>query len=151
MSYNPEDLARLKHLYELGDQILNLFDDEASRLDTLIGEVDGSILYGTKEYWSQQLGFIPKKGAIIIYTDYTKQYSGETTVDVPNFKVGDGKAYVVDLPFSNDDLRMAIRTHLEDASIHLSEDDRDKLENSVKTSIKTQSGSSDYTLVFSKD
>lgn len=147
MGYNPEDLARLKHLYEMGDQILDVTDDHETRIANLEAASASSILYATKAYWDRQLTFVPPRGALIIYADRTV----ENDVNIPGFKVGDGNAYVVDLPFSQQDLETAIRNHVNNSRIHLSEDDRSKLEDSVKTRIETQSGSSDYTLVFTKD
>lgn len=147
MSYNPEDLARLKHLYEMGDEILNITDDHETRIHNLEEASSQSILYATKSYWDRQLTFVPPRGALIIYADRTV----EDSVNIPGFKVGDGNAYVVDLPFSQQDLETAIRNHINNSRIHLSEDDRSKLEDSVKTRIETQSGSGDYTLVFTKD
>lgn len=108
--------------------------------------VSDNILFGTKAEWEAQPDFVPKHGALVIYADYAK----EDGKDIPNFKVGDGNAYLVDLPFSQDDLRAALAAHILDTSKHLSDEDRTKLAGSV-TATATQQTTGDFTLVLSKD
>lgn len=48
--------------------------------------------YDTEANWNKALNFIPKKGEAIIY-------STDSTHPFPRLKVGDGNAYVTDLPF----------------------------------------------------
>ena len=77
----------------------------------------------TTREWNNQLGYVPPKGTIIIYSDYSqeeKTIDGVPTVfDIPNFKIGDGSAYVQDLPFINDDLRKDLDSHIRNANIHV--------------------------------
>lgn len=59
----------------------------------------------TTANWNAATGFIPMAGEIIIYTDYRKETTvenGQTvTKDVAGIKIGDGRAYVQDLPFQS--------------------------------------------------
>lgn len=77
----------------------------------------------TTQHWNEALGFIPLEGEIIIYNDYTtiqKEVNGVVkTVKVPAIKVGDGMAYVQDLPFVNEDLREQLLNHIENPDIHV--------------------------------
>ena len=146
MAYNPEDLARVRHLLSLGDQILDVTDALNVRVTDLERGGSGTILCNTTNYWAQHTGFVPAKGAIVIYSDHA--FVNEKSV--PAFKVGDGNAYVVDLPFSNDDLRAALAAHINDSSKHLSAQDRTKLGSSVSATAQQQA-SGDYTLVLSTD
>lgn len=145
-------LARIRHMIEMGDQILGVTDRLDIRVTALEkggGGGGGGVVYcNTKEYWSKQTTFVPPKGAIVIYSDYSTVGEDRNEKDVPNFKVGDGNAFVVDLPFSHDDLRAALAAHIADTSKHLSTEDRTKLEGSVTASAVKQS-SGDYTLVLS--
>lgn len=86
-----------------------------------------SIRVNTTAVWSEQVDYAPPVGQLIIYTD------GNVVdgVNYPKFKVGDGNAYVVDLPFTEGEFEAALTQHLEDSTIHLSTTDRKKLENSV--------------------
>lgn len=79
----------------------------------------------TTENWSRTYGFRPFKGEIIIYSDYDSflDASGKT-VQVPGIKVGDGNAYVQDLPFTTDGVAYLIRQHIIDDQRHVSEEDR---------------------------
>lgn len=84
--------------------------------------------------WSTQTSYVPPKGQLIIYMD-------GTTVDgvtYPKFKVGDGNAYVVDLPFTEGDFEAQLQAHLANQSAHLSAIDRTKLENSVVVSLEDE-------------
>lgn len=76
----------------------------------------------TTANWNAALGFVPLKGEIIIYSDYeTKTYTenGETVTKViPNMKIGDGSAYVQDLPFVDESLRNLLIAHIQNGDIH---------------------------------
>lgn len=68
---------------------------------------------GTREYWDTHWDYVPRKGELVVYTDYAETENGE---GIPGFKWGDGMAYVADLPFSGtDDL---LKRHISDKSIH---------------------------------
>lgn len=80
----------------------------------------------TTANWNAARGFVPLQGEMIIYTDYkqiTKQeeIDGQvvnTVINVPGVKIGDGQAYVQDLPFIDDELRAMIMTHIDNSDIH---------------------------------
>lgn len=54
------------------------------------------ILAKTTAEWNALPGYVSKSGSIYIYTDYSKD---DQSRDIPALKIGDGLAYVVDLPF----------------------------------------------------
>lgn len=78
--------------------------------------------------WNAALGFIPLQGELIIYNDYKtiqKVIDGEpTVVQIPGIKIGDGRAYVQDLPFVDAELRDKIITHIENPNIHVTLQER---------------------------
>lgn len=76
-----------------------------------------NVLVNTTEEWNSQSSLIGKKGVVYIYTDRSINDQGQP---IPGFKVGDGLAYLIDLPF-NDDIMM---THINDSSIHITEEER---------------------------
>ena len=65
-------------------------------------------------------------GEVIIYDDYqTKTWQVEEygelvtkTEKIPGIKIGDGNAYVQDLPFVDKDLREKLMAHINNAEIH---------------------------------
>ena len=62
------------------------------------------VLRGTVEHWNEQADLVGKKDVIYIYTDWKE--IGETEegekVYAQGFKIGDGKAYLIDTPFMGD-------------------------------------------------
>lgn len=147
-AYDPNDLTRLKHLLELGDQILNVTDGLDHRVTTLEEDIKGNakVFYNTTDYWNNHKSFIPPVGSIVIYSDHG--FADEKPV--PAFKVGDGNAYLIDIPFSGEDIRRILEAHIIDTSIHLSEDDRAKLNESVTCNTERLEDGS-YRLMFSNN
>lgn len=84
----------------------------------------GRISINTTAGWNEKISYVPVKGEIVIYSD-RHVIDG---VDHPGIKIGDGLAYVVDLPFFGDDeadrIITIIDNHITDASVHVSEEDR---------------------------
>ena len=78
----------------------------------------------TTAHWNAALGMIPLQGELIIYNDYKtiqKEIDGEVkNVQIPGIKIGDGRAYVQDLPFVDEELRDKIMTHINNPNIHVS-------------------------------
>lgn len=56
------------------------------------------IYYDTTAGWNAKLSLVSERGAIYVYSDKAFDDSGGYTY-APFIKVGDGSAYVVDLPF----------------------------------------------------
>lgn len=75
------------------------------------------------QYWNEAIGFVPLEGELIIYNDYRtiqKEVDGIIqTIKVPAIKIGDGMAYVQDLPFVNEELREQILNHIDNPDIHV--------------------------------
>lgn len=94
----------------------------------------------TTANWNQRRDFIPMRGEVIIYTDHgtiTDDY-GEA-VSVPGIKVGDGSAYLIDLPFVGTDQRYAIlqelKQHTDNMSIHVTAEDREFWNNKLNCTV----------------
>lgn len=91
----------------------------------------------TTANWRNATDFIPLKGEIVVYSDYaTKEVDGQT-VNIPNFKVGDGLAYGIDLPFVSDDLRDSLSAHISNMDIHVTSAEKDFWNNKVRCYINT--------------
>ena len=73
--------------------------------------------------WNNARGFIPLEGEVIIYEDYQvirQEINGqEQLITIPGIKIGDGKTYVQDLPFTDDALRQELMGHINDPNIHV--------------------------------
>lgn len=86
----------------------------------------------TTANWNAAIGFVPLNGELIIYDDYktitydVEEY-GQTitkTKNIPGIKIGDGNAYVQDLPFVDDELREKLMEHIENYDIHVTLGDK---------------------------
>ena len=119
-----------------------------------------AILYDSKAAWDAKRDLISERGTIYIYSDYqTIEDENGEVITIPGIKVGDGLAYLVDLPIanqaSNEHLvtqianRVAemvtdtvtenvvgdIRNSLEATSSLVSSEDRERWDGKVKTSV----------------
>ena len=76
-----------------------------------------AIYFNTTAGWNAQNQRISELNAIYIYTD---AYQSDST-NVPCIKVGDGSAYVIDLPFIN---KLEVN-HMNNSTIHVTQADKD--------------------------
>lgn len=79
----------------------------------------------TTEGWNSLVGYISEEGVVYIYSDYMQNENGE---NIPGFKVGDGLAYLADLPFS-DDLMV---NHINNLDIHVTLEEKQFWNNKVR-------------------
>ena len=75
----------------------------------------GKILSATTAYWNSKPGLITENNTIYIYTDYRQEERQGEIVNIPGLKIGDGLAYLIDIPFIDEDFR----NHIEDTVIHV--------------------------------
>lgn len=77
----------------------------------------------TTQHWNEARGFIPLEGELIIYSDYKtvqKEIDGRLKqVQIVGLKIGDGRAYVQDLPFVDEELRDRIMMHIDNPDVHV--------------------------------
>lgn len=83
-----------------------------------------SVQYGTTEYWDSQIGYIPAKGEIIVYSDYDTIEKDGQTIDVPGIKIGSGNAYIQDLSFVDSGLSDKLLDHIQNQSIHVTSEQK---------------------------
>lgn len=101
---------------------------------TLTGNKNQRDLYIVSEDtvigWNSQIYYIPKKGEIVVYTDATKITDDRGRVmTYPEIKIGDGNAYLVDLPFvgagKRYEIMQTLQNHMNDDYRHVTQADRD--------------------------
>ena len=103
------------------------------------------IHYGTTEYWNAQPLLIGEKSHIYVYTDYAVTKHGEKSVLVPNIKIGDGNAYLIDNPFVATSVEELVDLHINDTTQHITEEERNLWNNKVECHL---SESDSETIVF---
>ena len=83
----------------------------------------------TTANWNKYPMFRPKRGEVIVYEDHDSitDERGEKHL-IPGIKIGDGNAYLIDLPFCDDGLRLELLTKLHDhaarTDIHVTQEDK---------------------------
>ena len=97
---------------------INRTGDNVSELLTRVADRT-PFLYGTTEYWNSRIGYIPKAGEVIIYSDYKTMEKDGELVDVPGIKIGSGNGYVQDLAFISEDDSEALMEHIDNGNIHV--------------------------------
>lgn len=84
--------------------------------------------------------YIPKSGEICVYTDYISVEDDlGNTIFYPGVKIGDGNAYVVDLPFVTDGARYEVlqmlKNHAENSTIHITQKEREFWNNKLNSEV----------------
>lgn len=79
------------------------------------------VTMNTTANWATKTNYIPREGEIIVYSD-RDVIDG---LNYPGVKIGDGMAYVVDLPFVGDEITDRITTalneHVNNQDIHVTQ------------------------------
>lgn len=111
----------------------------------LMDIVNGRMLVSrdTTLNWNSHINFIPMRGEVIVYTDHGQMEDGYgNTINVPGIKIGDGNAYLIDLPFVGNDVRYQIlqelREHTGNTVIHVSQADRDFWNNKLNCQVSNE-------------
>lgn len=86
----------------------------------------------TEENWNRQVTLTSEKDMLYIYTDHKVIQNGDgTTTQIPGFKLGDGRAYLIDMPFLNVDER-TFMAHVNDDTAHITAAEREFWNNKVR-------------------
>jgi len=94
--------------------------------------------FNTTAGWAVDGRGVSKLNAVYIWTDHLQDEHGN---DVPGVKIGDGLAYIIDLPF----LDAVVMEHVNDGTIHITQAEREFWNNKVRC---YYSASIDDMLVF---
>ena len=87
-----------------------------------------NVISKTTAEWNAQPTTVSKKNYLYVYTDHqTKVDESGKTIYIPGIKIGDGLAYVIDLPF----IDVLYSEHIADASIHVTEAEKEFWNNKV--------------------
>ena len=94
------------------------------------------VTVNTVENWETKTSYIPKKGEIVVYSNRNVV----DNVSYPGVKIGDGLAYVVDLPFVGDDVADRItdllNNHINDSSIHVTQAEKSYWNNKLDCKVE---------------
>lgn len=113
----------------------------------LSGEKSAQDLYivseNTTAGWGENPMYLPKRGEICVYTDHHSVTDDMGNVLVyPGIKIGDGNAYLIDLPFVGDDTRYLIlhqlQAHEANTAIHITQAEREFWNNKLNYNIDSE-------------
>lgn len=113
-------------------------DEVIKDMDDRLGKLESQVRCGSTAQWNSEPTYIPAEGQMIIYTDIV----GEDGKTHSNIKIGDGSAYIVDLPFITDYpvsvVEKKIDDHTADTDAHVSKEDREEWSKKLNTSINEE-------------
>ena len=81
----------------------------------------------TTEEWNKKPSFISEKNILYVYMDYKIVEKDGEEIFIPGLKLGDGKSYLIDLPFLNNidsDIDQRLQDHINNNIIHISAEER---------------------------
>ena len=129
MANEPDMIQKLSATFNVVNDLSVDFNSNINPIQAQFGSVyvvggDCRVLYASTETWNSQPQLIADKGYLYIYSDYKQNEQGQ---NIAGIKVGDGLAYLIDIPFTDD----LYARHIEDTVLHISPEDREKWDNKV--------------------
>lgn len=116
-----------------------------TKVEQVIGiEKYNEVISDTTANWNSQKTLISKKDVVYVYTDHESKTVDGKTMDIPGIKIGDGKAYLIDLPFT-DTLMM---DHIRNSGIHVTQNEKNFWNNKVRCYIDA---TNDSNLIFTTE
>ena len=82
----------------------------------------------TEQYWNSHPSIISKRGHVYVYTDHSQDANNN---NIPAVKIGDGLAYVADLPFVESNYTKLME-HINNTQIHITQAERNFWNNKVR-------------------
>lgn len=104
-----------------------------------------SVLCDTTANWNATPQLVAAAGTLYVYTDHA--FDGEGN-PLPGFKVGDGNAYLIDIPFADTALQERVDEHISDTEVHITQTERDFWNNKERC---FTDDSDPETLIFTKE
>ena len=108
---------------------------------SLQSQIELPYTYMTTEEWDATSPMISESGALYIWSDYRQDEKGN---NIPGVKIGDGNAYIKDLPFQDEDFLK----HILNTDIHVTPAEKEFWNNKVTCYIPKDDPTR---VVFTKD
>ena len=104
-------------------EVATIFTNTLQPIDAQFGTVYvvggySHILYATTATWNSRPDLISSRGCIYIYSDYRQNEQGQ---NIAAMKVGDGLAYLIDMPF----IDSLLYEHIADNIRHITQQERE--------------------------
>ena len=128
MANEPDLIQRLlldfNVVSDLTVDFQSLENDVEVEFGTIYTFNNSRILYATTATWNSKPTLVSERGYMYVYSDWKQN---EQQQNIAGFKFGDGLAYVIDLPFVDDQLW----THINNNVIHVTQQEREFWNNKV--------------------
>ena len=108
---------------------------------SLQSQVELPYTYMSTAEWDEQPPMVSEPGALYIWSDYRQDEQGH---NIPGIKVGDGNAYVKDLPFQDE----GYLSHILNTDIHVTAEEKEFWNNKVTCYIPQNDPTN---VIFTKD
>lgn len=109
------------------------------------------IEYNSTEYWDNKIGYIPKAGEILIYSDYQTILLNGHVIKVPGIKIGSGNAYVQDLAFVGQKESNELLEHINNTTVHITAAERAFWNNKINVDDNEEVDDNTETLIFNRN
>ena len=104
--------------------------------------------FGSTAYWNSTPDLIGKKDHIYVYTDYAEIERDGEKIAIPNIKIGDGSAFLIDNPFITTSVEELLEAHIADDVRHITGEERSFWNNKVSCYLDEQD---EENVIFSTD
>lgn len=106
-----------------------IWDRDSKQWVKLGSSESAEVIYRTTAEWNERRSEISKLNVMYVYTDYKTEYDENNVATyIPGIKLGDGKAYVANLPFITGDygaLEQNLSDHIQNGTVHITQEERD--------------------------
>lgn len=93
-----------------------------------------TVVAKTKAEWQNSGNVTSQPGVLYVTTDYKTVTKDGTTYEIPAFKLGDGNAYIVDMPYATVDEETFLN-HVNDRVVHITQAEREFWNNKNRAEI----------------
>lgn len=100
-------------------------DVTEGNITAALGFRPGKITVKTTAEWNASIGYIPEKGELAVYSDYSSKVVDGMSVPIPRIKIGSGNGYVQDLAFIGEDETELLLQHVNNTGIHVTPEQKD--------------------------
>lgn len=144
MANEPDIIQKLSVDFNVVNDISIDFTASPQPIEAQFGTVyvvggDCRVLYATTATWNSQPQLVSARGYVYIYSDYKQNDQNQ---NIAGMKVGDGNAYLIDMPFTDE----LLYDHLADNVAHITQQEREFWNNKVRCFIDSEVH--DDTLIF---
>ena len=93
-----------------------------------------TVVAKTKAEWQNSGNVTSQPGVLYVTTDYKTVTKDGATYEIPAFKLGDGNAYIVDMPYATVDEETFLN-HVNDRVVHITQVEREFWNNKNRAEI----------------